>query len=324
MRLKTSTLIIIAASLFSLMVMGLLGLSSMRQGLLDERHAQITQLLLFAEAQLKYFHEQEVSGKMTRAEAQAHAKEALGAQKHGSDYFFIRTLKDEYFVLHPIPSRMGKADNGGLLPDGRTTVRAYWDALASSGSNIAFLELNAPKPGDADKTKRYPKLNGVLKFEPWGWMPGIGFYIDDINDRFWKQASLFMLVAGVLFALLGALVFWLRSTILRQLGGEPKDAAYCMMMIARGELGVDIPLDGGGDSSLMASLKVMQMKLINLTSSIQDNAVALTEQVQSFDQAAQTYAKNPSEEGITELQQVVKRIGKVAGALQKSIARLKM
>ena len=324
MRLKTRVLIIIAASLLSLIAMGVFGLYSMRQGMLDERRAQITQLLVFAEAQLNHFHALEVSGKMTRDEAQTRAKESLGAQRNKNDYFFIRGLKDEYFVMHPIPSRMEKPDNGGMLPDGRTTVQAYWDALASSESNIAFLELNAPKPGDADKTNRYQKLHGVLKLDDWGWLRGIGFYIDDIYARVLKYSSVFLGVAGLLFALSALMVFRMRSTILRPLGGEPQDAAHCMRMIANGDLGVDIPLEGGDDSSLMASLKVMQMKLTNLTSSIQENAGALTDQVQRFEQTAQVYAKAPTEEHLTDVQQTVKRLGKTAGMLQKSIARLKL
>ncbi|MFZ5579654.1 MAG: cache domain-containing protein [Pseudomonadota bacterium] len=324
MRLKTRVLIIIAASLLSLIAMGFFGLYSMRQGMLDERRAQITQLLIFAEAQLKHFHALEVTGKMTRDEAQARAKEALGAQRNNNDYFFIRGLKDEYFVMHPIPSRLGKPDNGGMLPDGRTTVQAYWDALAASDSNIAFIELEAPKPGDADKTKRYPKLNGALKFEPWGWMPGIGFYIDDIDAAFWKQSSLFLAVAGLLFALSAALVFRMRTTILRQLGGEPQDAAYCMKRIASGDLGVDIPLENDNDDSLMASLKLMQMKLTNLTASIQENTVALADQVKGFEGTARAYAEDRSEDQFAKVIQATHRLGKTADILQKSIARLKL
>ena len=173
MRLKTRVLIIISASLVGLVAMGSFGLYSMRQGMLEERRAQITQLLDFADSQLKYFHGLETSGKITREEAQVRAKEAIGAQKQGANnYFFIRSLTDDYFVLHPIASRMGKPDDGGKLPDGRTAVQAYRDALAKSSTNKAFIELKTLKPGSAS-TEQFPKLNGALKFEPWGWMPGI-------------------------------------------------------------------------------------------------------------------------------------------------------
>ena len=324
MRLKTRVLIIVLSSLIGLMIMGLFGLYTMRQSMMEERKAQITQLLDFADSQLKYYYGLEKSGKLTREEAQARAKEAVGSQRQGDNYFFIRTLTDDYFVWHPIPSRMGKPDDGGKQPDGRTTVQAYRDALAKSPDNKGFITLRAPKPGAQDKTQQFPKLNGALKFEPWGWMPGIGFFIDDIDSRFWKQSAIFLGVAIVLLALLSALVFKMRSVILRQLGGEPGDAAECMKRIANGDLGVNIAIDKDDNDSLMASLKLMQMKLTNLTSAIQENAATLSDQVQTFDQIAKTYSESSSPETLADLLRSVKKLGKTASILDKSIARIKL
>jgi methyl-accepting chemotaxis protein len=323
MRLKTRILIIVFASLIGLLVMGAFGLYSMRQTMLEERRAQITQLLDFADSQLRYFHEQETSGKLSREEAQQRAKDSIGAQRQADNYFFIRTLSDDVFVYHPTAGRSGRADNGGQLADGRTVVQAYHDALAASRDNKAFLELRTAKPGSQDQ-KLYPKLNGVVKFEPWGWMPGIGFYIDDIDARFWKTSSIFLLVAGVMFILLALLIFRMRTAILRLLGGEPQDAAESMKRIAGGDLGVDIPLEKNDESSMMASLKLMQMKLINLTSSVQDNALALSEQVQKFDEASKSYAESKSDEDLSALNRALKKLGKTADILGKSIARFRL
>ena len=324
MRLKTRVLIIIAASLMGLLVMGFIGLYSMRLSMLEERRAQIAQLLDFADSQLRYFQGLEASGKLTREEAQTRAKEAIGAQRQGADnYFFIRSLNDDYFVMHPISSRLGKPDDGGRLPDGRTVVQAYREALASSKDNKGYIELNTLKPG-SNNDKRYPKLNGALKFEPWGWMPGIGFYLDDIDARFWKQSTFLLLVGSVLIIMLATLVFRMRNVILKQLGGEPHDAAESMKRIANGDLNVDIVLAKDDSTSLMASLKVMQMKLKNITASIQDNTASLTEQVQVFDEVAKSYTETKSEEEFTALLRCVKKLGKTADILGKSISRFKL
>ena len=323
MRLKTRVLIIVSASLLGLLVMSLFGLYSMRQGMMEERRAQITQLLDFADSQIKYFYGLETSGRMTRDEAQARAKEAIGSQRQGNNYYFIRGLTDDNFIVHPIASRVGKPDNGGLLPDGRTVAQANRDALAQSKDNKAFVELRTLKPGTQDQTL-YPKLNGLLKFEPWGWMPGIGFFLDDIDNRFWKQANIFLLVGGLLFALMALLVFRMRTSILRQLGGEPQDAADSMRKIANGNLNVEIVLEKGDNSSLMASLNVMQMKLTNLTSAIQENSTSLSGQVDTFNEAAKSYSESKSEEGLSDLLRSVKKIGKTVGILEKSISRIKL
>jgi methyl-accepting chemotaxis protein len=323
MRLKTRVLIIVSASLVGLLVMSLFGLYSMRQGMMEERRAQITQLLDFADSQIRYFYGLETSGKLTREEAQARAKESLAAQRQGDNYFFILSLKDEYFVYHPSANRMNVPYSGGQLPDGRSALQAYWDELGKSKSNKAYLELQTLKPGAPEKNL-YPKLNGVLKFEPWGWMPGIGFYLDDIDNRFWKQSRIFLIVGGLLFAITALLVFRMRSSILRQLGGDPQDAAESMHKIANGNLNVDIVLEKGDNNSLMASLNLMQMKLTNLTSAIQENATSLSGQVETFNEAAKSYSEVKSEEGLADLFRSVKKIGKTVGILEKSIARIKI
>ena len=61
MRLKTRVLIIVLASLFGLVVMGFFGLITTKKAMMAERQAQITLLLDFADAQLRYYHSQEIA-----------------------------------------------------------------------------------------------------------------------------------------------------------------------------------------------------------------------------------------------------------------------
>lgn len=321
MRLKNRVMVIISASLASLAIMGASGLYTMRQSVMDERMEQIIQLLDFADSQLRYFHALELNGNMTREVAQARAIEAISAQRQDSNYFFIRSMDDDLFIYHPIASRVGKPDDGGTMPDGRSTAQAYRDALAQSPNNKAFVRIMAPKPDIPNK--QFPKLNGVMKFEPWGWMPGTGFYVDDIEARFWRQAGVFVAVGGVLLALVAVLVLRMRVVILRQLGGEPHDAAEYMKKIANGDLAVEIPVGDDDNDSLMASLKLMQMKLINMTSTIQENANVLASQVRTFEESAGGYAETKSEVELERLLQSTKKLGKTAGILEKSISRFK-
>ena len=202
MRIRTKIWGVALAALLGLFAIVLAGFYSVRQSLMEERRVQIVQLLNFADAQLKYFHSLEVSGKMSRKEAQERAKESIAAQQYGDDYFFIRTLTDDYFVYHPVVSRMGKPDQGVRMPDGRMNSVAYREDLAKSKDNKAFLLIHAARPNHEDKTP-LPKLVGVLRFEPWGWMPGIGFYVDDIDHIFW-QRTLFLIVVGSVLMLLVA------------------------------------------------------------------------------------------------------------------------
>ena len=159
------------------------------------------------------------------------------------------------------------------------------------------------------------KINGVVKFEPWGWMTGVGFFIDDIETRFWNQALNFLTVGSALILLLAVLVFRIRGSILRQLGGEPDEAAENMRKLASGDLAVNIQLLEGDDSSMTASLKLMQMKLTDITASIQDNAVTLGSQVRSFEDASRAYAESKLEEHLPALTKATGSIGKTADIL---------
>lgn len=323
MQLRTRVLVIILASLLGLLIMAGVGLHALRQSLYEERRAQISQLLDFSESLVKYYYAQETTGKLSREEAQARAKEAIAAQKHDNDYFFIRNLNDNYFILHPISSRLGKPDDGGKTPDGRIVVEAYRQELENSQDYKAYIQLTAPKPG-VSANKSFAKLNGVLKFEPWGWMIGIGFFIDDIEARFWHQAHYFLGIGCLLLAIVALLLLRMRASILRQLGGEPAAAAESMRKIASGDLSIRIRLAPGDDSSMMASLKLMQMKLTNITTAIKDNTATLADQVGKFDEAAKTYAGSHAEEHLPPLLKAAARIGKTAELLNRSIARFKL
>lgn len=322
MRFNTRIWIIIASSLLGLVVMGLMGLYVTRQSMLEERRSQISHLLDFANAEAKYFYSLEMSGKLSREEAQARAKEAIAAQRRASDYFIVRSIQDNVLLVHASANRVGKVDAGGKTIEGRPVMEAYKEAIAQSADGKGFVTLNAVRPNSGDK-KLYEKLSGAAKFEPWNWMVVIGFFVDDIDARFWKQSIFFLVVGGGLLLFVAGLVLQMRGVILRQLGGEPQNAAGYMKLIANGDLGVEIPLAKDDTTSLMASLKLMQMKLKNITASIQENAATLDGQVKVFDQTAKAYAETKSEETLSDLLRTIKKLGKTAEILGKSVSRFK-
>ena len=259
MKLRNRILLIIAAALFGMIILGLMGLMQLRTTMLEERQAQIRLILDYSEAQLAYFHGQEKDGKMSRSEAQQRAREAIGAQRKGDDYIFVRSIADDVMVVHPIASRVGKVDLGAKLPDGRTTSVAYKEALAVSKDGRAFVTIQTARPGSQDKTN-YPKLNGVVKFEPWGWMAGTGFFVDDIDKAFWEDALKMLVVTVLLLGVILALAFRAMRSILGDLGGEPGYAAQIAQGIAQGDLSQAIETQGRSDS-LLGSMRTMRENL---------------------------------------------------------------
>ena len=76
--------------------------------------------------------------------------------------------------------------------------------------------------------------------------------------------------AVITLAGMAVLFIWITRNILRQLGGEPAEAAEVARRIARGDLSTPVPLAAGDSHSMMASMKSMQDGLADLIRDIHD------------------------------------------------------
>ncbi|MDP9008365.1 MAG: Cache 3/Cache 2 fusion domain-containing protein [Pseudomonadota bacterium] len=121
-----------------------------------------------------------------------------------------------------------------------------------------------------------------------------------------------------------ALFFLLDRKVLHLLGGEPRVAADYMKRIADGDLAVDIAVAGARPDSLMASLKVMEMKLKNLVSAVRGGAAEVSEQSHKFEAAFATFQKDPKETSSQELVRQAKGISRTLSLLEKSVGRFRL
>jgi methyl-accepting chemotaxis protein len=272
MKLSSRLIIIVATSVLGLLVVGGIGLSSLRSSLLAERHVQIENLLRMSAGLLDSLHAQEQAGTLTRDEAQKRAVQALAGLRNGNNYVFARNA-DDVFVAHVNPDRMGKVDKGNKLPDGRFIVDAYRDALAQQGE-VAFLNILQAKPG-AKETDVLNKLNGVMVFKPWGWTLGTGFFTDDIESAF-RTYALVTVLAGLLIlaVTIGVSVYSARA-IYARLGGEPDYAARMVSAVAAGDLSQHLAPAPAG--SLIAALGEMQASIKGMIGQVHGQSIALAE-----------------------------------------------
>ncbi|MDD4910776.1 MAG: methyl-accepting chemotaxis protein [Sideroxydans sp.] len=79
-----------------------------------------------------------------------------------------------------------------------------------------------------------------------------------IQSRTWMMVLL-MAAGGVAVIFFG---MWIVRALIRQLGGEPSDAANVVRRIAADDFSCDIPVKAGDHTSMMALLKLMQAKLV--------------------------------------------------------------
>jgi hypothetical protein len=121
-----------------------------------------------------------------------------------------------------------------------------------------------------------------------------------------------------------ALFFLLDVKVLHLIGGEPRLAADYMKRIADGDLAVDIAMAKGRPDSLMASLKIMQLKLKNLVSAVRGSAAELGEQSQKFEVAFTAFRKVRSEASAQELAERVTAVHRSLTLFEKTVARFKL
>jgi len=270
MKLSTRLGIIISCTVIGLLLVGGIGLSSLKSSLNSERRAQIETLLRLSQGLANSFYQQEQAGKLTRAEAQGRAAEALMGLKSGNDYLFARN-DDNVMVAHSNPKRVGTVDPGTKDENGKTSAELYREELAKQGT-FAFVMVTTGKPGDKSGTK-FSKLNGVTRFEPWAWTIGTGFFVDDIEAKFRGYAITLGGVALVVLIIAAGLSVIFAKQIYRQLGGEPDYAARMVNAVAQGDLSHQ--LKSAPPGSLVAALGQMQSNIKTLISDIYSQSVSL-------------------------------------------------
>lgn len=133
-------------------------------------------------------------------------------------------------------------------------------------------------------------------------------------------------LAGVIIGVLVSLVLFvlLDHKVLRLLGGEPRAAAGYMKRIADGDLAVNIGVSNDDTSSLMASLKVMQLKLKNLVAAVSGGAAEVSDQARKFEIAAGAFQRSRDEASAQELLKQTRAVGGTLAILEKSIGRFKI
>ncbi len=293
MKLKTSIWIIVLTALLALTSVSTVALYSLRVQLLNEREGQIHTLLKMANNLADYYQGQVQSSKMSLEEAQAQAKIAIGKFRDKSNYIFVRSV-DNIILVHPT-KKIGSVDTD-KQPDGRTLSEIY--AAALKINKMGVVKILTPKPGE--KTNSL-KLNGVSLYEPWGWVIGTGFFIDDINTAFWQKAILLLSIGSVLLVAMAVLALGMLRRISRQLGGEPQYAAEIANGIASGNLSHRIEVLGGAEESLLGSMRRMQdglrgmVERFNLASAqLKTSASELTQEMEQVGRGARMSAEATS------------------------------
>ena len=267
MKLRIRILLISLAALAGLVFISGLALQALRQSLMEGKQEQILKVARLCSGVVDRYHEMEVAGTLGRPEAQARAIEALSGLHFKDDYIFVRTL-DNHMLVHADQSRVGKIDKGSPTSDGRMTSDVFSQDLVRA--DHVFMIAMVPRPTSGDKVP-LPKLLGAIRYEPWNWVIGNGVFIDDIDNAYRAYVIKFVGISGVLLIALSALGIQVSRQVQSRLGGEPEYAASATRRMASGDLSADLSVDGP-DTSLLASMQLMQTSLRRIVQEVQKGA----------------------------------------------------
>ncbi|MBY5400892.1 methyl-accepting chemotaxis protein [Rhizobium leguminosarum] len=160
-----------------------------------ERKAGLAQMDATALGIFDKYYKMEQAGTMTREQAQAAAKDVIGAMRYGADgYFWINDMRPT-MVMHPIKPQLDGIDISQMKdPTGKFLFVEFVNKVKKDGKG--FVDYLWPKPGADEPVLKYSYVAG---FEPWGWIVGTGVYADDLAALYRQNA-----IWAALLCLLGA------------------------------------------------------------------------------------------------------------------------
>jgi methyl-accepting chemotaxis protein len=268
MKLSNRLLGLVGAALVGTALLATFALYSIKNSMLDDRRAQIANMLRMAETLVAHYQELEKSGALTQAQAQDAAKQALTyLNNDGKSYFWVRDPSGLLYA-HPNPKIVGTIPQSQAKTlDGRPDGEAYAEAMAHD--HVGFVSLLVKRPNGSDLVL---KLNGVVASPAWNWWIGTGFYVDDIDAAFWRSAGAFVALSLAIVVVIALLSWRLARSIVLSLGGEPAYAASVSERIARGDLTAAVALRPGDDASLLRAMATMQSRLAQAVTEIRNSA----------------------------------------------------
>ncbi|KAK0350654.1 hypothetical protein LTR94_028160, partial [Friedmanniomyces endolithicus] len=188
--------VVTIAGLLSIAGLSLLRLdAALRQEIADSTQRSVE----IAHSVVADFQAQEAAGRLSREEAQAAAKAAVGAMRYGSgDYFWINDTHPK-MVMHPIKPELNGTDiSQNKDANGVLMFQKMVDVVAAEGAG--FVAYDWAKPGEQAAS---PKISYVKGFAPWGWVIGSGVYTDQIAATVGRAALALGVMALVIAILVG-------------------------------------------------------------------------------------------------------------------------
>ncbi|MBW7903469.1 MAG: methyl-accepting chemotaxis protein [Rhodocyclaceae bacterium] len=278
-RVSTRMQLLVGLTLIGLLALCLTALLQIKEGMLDDRKEKTRNLVETGVGILAHHHRLAQEGKLSEDEAKLAARESLRNLRYGdNDYYFVLDVDHNYILLPPRPDIEGQNRRDMKDANGKFLIQ---ELVAAGRRGGGFVDYWFPRAG---QQQAEPKLSYAALFAPWNWVIGTGIYIDDIDTAYRRHALLLGGISLALLVLLSLFGWRIAGSVLRQLGGEPEEAAAVMRRVADGDLtaAVGRPAEG----SMLHALGAMVASLRQLVQEINADAQALVHNAESISHAS--------------------------------------
>ncbi|MBF0334567.1 MAG: cache domain-containing protein, partial [Alphaproteobacteria bacterium] len=233
LKIASKLRLMVAVTMLGMLIQVAASLTALRGELMADRVAKVKGEVETAVSLVGHFEALELSGALTRADAQEAAIEALRALRYdGGEYFFVMR-RDGVMLMHPINRKLEGKDNFTTLDKkGKPLFVALTDALRSpQGGGV--VDYHWPKPGSEAAV---PKISFIQEFKPWGWGVATGLYVDDVDSIFLDGA---MVYGGIVFAVV-LVVLGVAVAVGRSIRRPLDELEADMSQLAEGDTGVSV------------------------------------------------------------------------------------
>jgi methyl-accepting chemotaxis protein len=150
---------------------------------------------------LQKYHDAEVSGALSPADARKQAFEVVESIQFQPDGYLFGYSPDLTIVFHANPKLIGTNGKNKPDPNGFLFREAMVEKARQGGGIVTYLSTKPGQPAD----QFFPKASFAQEFKPWGVVVGTGLYMDDvaaevnsiINKLIVASAFVFLLILSV-------------------------------------------------------------------------------------------------------------------------------
>src|ERR1700733_15368906 len=231
LKISSKLLMMVCLSVLGIAAVAGVGLSALRNNLLEDRKSKLHDVVLLARQALDLDYQASRKAGLSDAEAMERSKLMVRAFRFGNDDYFYAFTSQGLVQANGNSKIEGKNLFDAVDSDGVFIVRPQIEAAAKGGG---FLAYRFPRAGGGEPL---PKISYAVEFKPYGWTMGAGIYLDDVYAIFWAQALQVGMLVGLALLLVGGMFFLIGRSIVNPINAM----TAAMRKIAGGDMSTAIP-----------------------------------------------------------------------------------